>query len=124
MPSPHLQLEAPPVGPSCNRHIFSDEDVAQLVPLERMVKGADAKAKLVGNSQHGLHFISAVAVDLDQDVPLQHGGQRFELEVALGRWSRGVGFRLVLVLPVSESIRIVAGVGESLAVSGDVAHPA
>src|SRR3546814_5118337 len=67
----------------CSSDLFGGEQVGDLVCLHAVVEGGDLEAELLRQVDHRRHLVGAVAVDVHEDVAVEHAGQRFQLEVAL-----------------------------------------
>ena len=79
-----LELEPPPVGPHARADVVGDEQIADLVGLDRVMERGDLVAELLRDVDHRRHLVGAIAVVVDQDLAVEDAGQRFELEVAIG----------------------------------------
>ena len=140
-----LHFEAPPIGPHRRTHTLVGQTIGDLVSLHGMMECRDLEAELVGDIEHGRHFIGAVAVHVHENISLHDLGESLELQIALRRTGRSRVLvrchpcpwiswrrrrRLLFLLVVLRQfaivfvplLLIVLRVGKGLTVAGDVAH--
>ena len=85
-----------------------------------MVKGARLVAELVADIEHHRHFVGAVAMILNEDVAFENTRQRFEPEVAFGRFA-SFAARTLLFISI-DLAAIFGGVDPRAAETRDLAH--
>src|SRR3546814_5288210 len=86
-----------------------------LVCLHAVVERGDLEVELLRQVDHRRHLVGAVAVDVHEDVAVEHACQRFQLEVALVVLA-------VAAFALRALVAVRGGVDERGAVTGDVAH--
>src|SRR5690606_15498530 len=117
-----------PVGPQRRADAFLGKAVGHLVRLHAVVEGGDLEAELLGQVDHGVDLVRAVAVDVHADVAGDGAGEGLQLQVALA----AVAVALVLAGAAPAAARllllpavlgqVVGGLDEGGAVAGHVAH--
>src|SRR6202007_1332134 len=65
---PGCLLVAPPIGEGSDADIFGGEFFGNLIRFQRVVEGANVVAELPGHGDFGFEFVSAIAVDLHQQL--------------------------------------------------------
>jgi hypothetical protein len=73
-----------------------------------MMEGRDREPELPRDRQHHGHVVRGIAVDVGADPPVEHAGERLELEVAAGRPAAAV-VALALALLVQVLARALPG---------------
>src|SRR5579863_1076542 len=114
---PALDFEAPGVGKGHHANVPAGDLRRDHVGVERVVEGRNLKVELVGDAEQRVKVVHLVGMDVQPHPARQHLGQRFQLQVALGRRAL-----LAAVLPRFPLGGVVLGVEQPLADHRSLAH--